>query len=173
MPSERKTTDHVEPSNAGAAMDLTYRKATEADLPAIVELLTDDVLGAVREIGLSDLSIYRRAFQEIATDPNQLLCVVESDNQTIGTLQLTFIAGMSRRGAKRGLIEAVRVERAHRGKGVGREMIAWAIQTCKEHGCVLVQLTTDKSRDAAHRFYSSLGFEASHVGFKLWIGTDG
>lgn len=130
-------------------------------------MLTDDALGKQREANTGDLSAYHRAFREIAADGNQFLCVVENDGQIVGTLQLTFITGLSRQGAKRGQIEAVRVARSHRNQGIGRAMFDWAIATCRSRGCTLIQLTTDRSRTDAHRFYASLGFEASHVGYKL------
>ncbi|RGP36101.1 GNAT family N-acetyltransferase [Pseudotabrizicola alkalilacus] len=130
-------------------------------------MLTDDALGRQREADRGDLSDYYSAFREIEADGNQLLCVVESAGQIVGTLQLTFIPGLSRRGAKRGQIEAVRVARSHRNQGIGRAMFDWAIATCRSRGCTLVQLTTDRARPEAHRFYESLGFDASHVGYKL------
>ncbi|MFN3524505.1 MAG: GNAT family N-acetyltransferase [Paracoccus sp. (in: a-proteobacteria)] len=148
-------------------MTLIFRKALEADLPAIVRMLADDELGMNRESGLADLSSYRRAFSEINADQNQFLCVAESNGHIVGTLQLTFIRGLSRGGAKRGQIEAVRVARDHRNKGVGRAMFYWAIEQCRAQNCTLVQLTTDNARPDAHRFYERLGFEASHVGYKL------
>lgn len=151
-------------------MTLVFRKARETDLPEIVSMLADDALGRNREASLKDPSPYQSALREIDADPNQFLCVVESDGHIVGTLQLTFIPGLSRGGAKRGQIEAVRVARGHRNKGIGREMFDWAIAQCRAHDCTLVQLTTDKTRSDAHRFYESLGFEASHVGFKLKLG---
>ena len=93
--------------------------------------------------------------------------MAEVEGAVVGTMQITFIPGLSRRGARRGLIEAVRVARSHRSAGVGRQMFDWAITLCREEGCALVQLTTDRSRTDAHRFYDSLGFLASHIGYKL------
>ena len=151
-------------------MTLVFRKALGIDLPAIVRMLTDDELGMNREDGSGDISSYRSAFLDIDSDPNQFLCVVESDGQVVGTLQLTFIPGLSRGGAKRGQIEAVRVARDRRNEGIGRAMFDWAIEQCHVQRCALVQLTTDKARPDAHRFYESLGFEASHVGYKLQFG---
>ena len=87
----------------------------------------------------------------------------------IGTLQLTFIPGLSRNGAKRGQIEAVRIVSDRRGGKLGEAMFAWAIRECRERGCSLVQLTTDKARPDAHRFYDRLGFEPTHIGYKLEI----
>lgn len=142
-----------------------FRRAVAADLPALVAMLADDPLGAGRE-GADD-SRYRHAFAAIDADPNQYLCTVELDGRIAGTLQLTFIAGLSRGGARRGQIEAVRVAREARGRGLGRAMMDWAIQRCREEGCAMVQLTTDRSRTDAHRFYERLGFENSHLGFKM------
>ena len=88
----------------------------------------------------------------------------------IGTLQLTFIPGISRMGAWRGLIEGVRVARDHQNAGLGGRMFSWAIEECRRRGCGLVQLTSDTSRDGAHRFYDRLGFTASHEGYKLFLG---
>lgn len=148
-------------------MTLAFRKALGTDLLAIVRLLADDELGMNREDGIGDIFSYRSAFLDIDADPNQFLCVVEDDGQVVGTLQLTFIPGLSRGGAKRGQIEAVRVARDRRNEGIGRAMFDWAIEQCHVQSCALVQLTTDKARPDAHRFYESLGFEASHVGYKL------
>lgn len=145
-----------------------FRRATAADLSAIVAMLADDTLGAARET--DDMAPYRQAFAAIDADPNQFLCVLEEDDQVIGTMQLTFIAGLSHRGARRGQIEAVRVHRDHRERGLGRQMILWAIERCRAERCVMVQLTTDRSRTDAHRFYDSLGFKASHLGYKLVLG---
>ena len=151
-------------------MALIYRKARETDLRGIVGMLADDEIGKGREAGIGDLSPYRDAFAEIDADPNQFLCVVESEGQVVGTLQLTFIPGLSRGGEKRGQIEAVRVAGDRRGEGIGRAMFDWAIEHCRARGCSMIQLTTDKTRADAHRFYENLGFEASHIGYKLRLG---
>ncbi|MDO9637655.1 MAG: GNAT family N-acetyltransferase [Pseudotabrizicola sp.] len=150
-------------------MALIFRKARAGDLATIVGLLADDDLGRQREDASRDLTAYQRAFEQIEADRNQFLCVAEEDGQVVGTLQLSFIPGLSRGGAKRGMIEAVRVAGDQRSKGVGRAMFDWAIATCRAEGCTLVQLTTDKTRPDAHRFYDALGFEASHVGYKLHL----
>lgn len=147
--------------------DITMRRATEADVAAIVAMLADDPLGAARE----DLSTpladsYVAAFRAIDTDPNQFLAVADRDGVVIGTLQLTVTPGLSRKGALRGTIEAVRVAADARGLGLGGQMIRWAVEECRRRGCVMVQLTSDASRKDAHRFYEGLGFTASHVGFK-------
>ncbi|MEN3953139.1 GNAT family N-acetyltransferase [Iodidimonas sp. SYSU 1G8] len=145
-----------------------YRRAVEADLPELVRLLADDELGSRRELReAEDQRPFRDAFHEIDSDPNQYLLVVEEDGALIGMLQLTFISGLARGGLKRGQIEAVRIARHRRSAGVGQAMVEWAISRCRDEGCGLVQLTTDRSRTDAHRFYERLGFEPSHVGYKL------
>jgi len=150
--------------------DPRYRRATAADVGAIVAMLADDLLGASRENASSAVNdCYRAAFEEIDADPNQFLCVVEDGPRIVGTLQLTFIPGLSRNGAKRGQIEAVRIVSDRRGGKLGEAMFAWAIRECRERGCSLVQLTTDKARPDAHRFYDRLGFEPTHIGYKLEI----
>ncbi|WP_226623231.1 GNAT family N-acetyltransferase [Alloyangia pacifica] len=146
------------------------RRATAADLEAIVALLADDVLGSSRETSSPVVDeCYRDAFTEIDADPNQFLCVVEQGPYIVGTLQLTFIPGLSRGGTKRGQIEAVRIARDRRGGGLGEAMFAWAISECRARGCSLVQLTTDRDRPGAHRFYGLLGFVPTHIGYKLKI----
>ncbi|MFN4060169.1 MAG: GNAT family N-acetyltransferase [Paracoccus hibiscisoli] len=142
------------------------RRARVTDLPAILALLADDPLGAGRE-DPTDIARYRTAFDQIDADPAQLLAIAEVAGRVVGTLQLTFIPGLSRGGALRGQIEAVRVARDQRGAGVGRAMMDWAIAECRERGCALVQLTTDRARPDAHRFYDGLGFVPSHLGYKL------
>jgi len=148
---------------------VTIRKARRDDLSAIVAMLADDALGLAREV-LSD-PVDRRyvaAFEAIEADDNQLLAVaVSPEGQVLGCLQISFIPGLSRLGLWRGQIESVRVAADARGRGIGRQMLAWAIDTCRARGCKLVQLTSDKRRDDAIRFYRSLGFEPTHEGFKL------
>ena len=146
------------------------RRALIDDLPAILDLLADDVLGQGREnIGLPPHPDYLDAFQAISDDPNQFFAVFEAEGDIVGCLQLSFIPGLSRQGAWRGQIESVRISSERRGAGLGREMISWAIDTCRERGCRLVQLTSDKTRPDAAEFYRSLGFAASHEGFKRSI----
>jgi GNAT superfamily N-acetyltransferase len=148
--------------------DPVFRRAKAEDLPAIVAMLADDELGATRENPSLPLDPrYQEAFAAIDTDANQFLLVAEVEGQVAGSLQLTFIAGIARFGLRRGQIEAVRVSRRLRGGGVGRAMFVFAIEECRRRGCALVQLTTDKSRTDAHRFYAGLGFVDSHEGFKL------
>jgi GNAT superfamily N-acetyltransferase len=147
------------------------RRAELRDLPAIIALLADDILGRSREI-VSDppAEPYVTAFQEIEEDPNQLLAVMVDGSDVVGTLQLSFIPGLARRGSKRGLIEAVRVASRRRGERLGERLFEWAITECRRRGCALVQLTTDRERLDAHRFYERLGFEPTHVGYKLKLG---
>ncbi|WP_184702201.1 GNAT family N-acetyltransferase [Rhizobium lusitanum] len=149
---------------------LVFRRASAADLTTIVTLLADDVLGAAREaVRPEDAAQYREAFSEIEADPNQFLCVVEDGSEIVGTFQLTIIPGLSRRGAKRAQIESVRVSHSRRNEQIGEAMFKWAIDYSRSHGCALMQLTTDKARPDAHRFYDRMGFEPTHVGYKLQL----
>ncbi|NDW05287.1 GNAT family N-acetyltransferase [Jiella pacifica] len=145
-------------------------KATEADLPAIVGLLADDYRGRVREDPSLPLDpAYLEAFAAIAADQHQILAVARLDDAIVGTLQLSFLPGLSHKGAWRGQIEAVRVASHLRGQGLGAELIAWAVDTCRARGCRMVQLTSDATRLDTHRFYERLGFTQSHLGFKLTL----
>ncbi|MGW3913522.1 N-acetyltransferase family protein [Streptomyces sp. NPDC005070] len=146
--------------------DLEIRAAVADDVPAIVAMLADDPLGAQRE-SPDDLGPYLAALERLSRDPNQHLVVAVRDGRIVGTLQLTVIPGLARRGATRSVIEAVRIHSAERGSGLGTELIEWAVEESRRQDCQLVQLTSDASRTEAHRFYERLGFEASHVGFKL------
>ncbi|HEY7383021.1 MAG TPA: GNAT family N-acetyltransferase [Beijerinckiaceae bacterium] len=148
--------------------DVVFRRAASSDLPAIVRLLAEDELGREREDARLPLDqAYAEAFRAIDADPNQLLAVAVDGADVVGTLQLSFIPGLARKGAWRGQIEAVRIAASRRGSGLGRRMFAWAIGECRARGCRLVQLTTDRKRPEAHRFYERLGFVASHTGYKL------
>ena len=148
--------------------DVQVRKMQNADLPGILQLLADDELGQLREmLQVTPHDDYLRAFTAIDADPNQYLAVFEKNDDIIGCLQISFIPGLSRRGAMRGQIESVRVAANVRGNGYGTLMMAWAIEKCHEQGCSLVQLTSDKTRKDAQRFYQELGFVPSHEGFKL------
>ncbi|MFB7052527.1 GNAT family N-acetyltransferase [Streptomyces vinaceus] len=142
------------------------RPATEEDLPAIVALLADDPLGATRE-SPDDLTPYLAAFKRLTDDPHQRVVVAVRENRVVGTLQLTIVPGLSRKGATRSIIEGVRVHADERGSGLGTRFIQWAIEESRRENCQLVQLTSDVTRTDAHRFYERLGFTASHVGFKL------
>ncbi|NGN68769.1 GNAT family N-acetyltransferase [Streptomyces sp. A7024] len=145
--------------------DLVIRPATRDDIADIVAMLAHDPIAAQRE-SPDDLGVYDAAFDRLAADPNQHLVVAVRDGRTVGTLQLTVIPGLSRKGAVRSIVEAVRIHHSERGSGLGSELMEWAVEESRRLGCVLVQLTSDARREDAHRFYERLGFEASHVGFK-------
>ena len=148
---------------------VVLRRAAAEDVPAIVDLLAADQLGATRD-GVNtaeDLAAYQRAFRAIDADPAHILMVAQAGQQLVGTLQLSFIPGLARRGALRAQIEAVRVHESYRDRGLGAAMMGWAVEEARRRGCALVQLTTDKARPDAHRFYERLGFVASHQGMKL------
>jgi GNAT superfamily N-acetyltransferase len=150
--------------------DISIRSACREDLPAIVALLADDPLGRTREQFADPLpDAYWRAFDGIAAQSGNHLFVAEQDRAVVGCLQLTVIPGLSRRGMTRGLIEAVRVGAAYRGRGIGEQLIRHAIAIARNAGCGLIELTSDTSRFDAHRFYERLGFVASHVGLKLGL----
>ncbi|MCX4448037.1 MULTISPECIES: GNAT family N-acetyltransferase [unclassified Streptomyces] len=146
--------------------DLDIRRATADDLAEIVALLADDPLGAQRE-SPDDLAPYRSALRRLTDDPNQHMMVAVREKRVVGTLQLTVIPGLSRRGSTRSVIEGVRIHADERGSGLGTRLIQWAVDESRRQGCQLVQLTSDATRTDAHRFYERLGFVASHVGFKL------
>ena len=148
---------------------MTFRKATREDLPAIVAMLADDILGSKREQFEDPLpEFYYKAFDHLSKNDDQELTVVENESrEIIGTLHLTFLTYLTYRGGTRAQIEAVRIRSDQRGKGLGEKMFRWAINRAKGRGCHLVQLTTDKARPDTLRFYERLGFKASHVGMKL------
>jgi ribosomal protein S18 acetylase RimI-like enzyme len=149
---------------------LSFRKAERADLERIVQMLADDPLGSKREAYTLPLSSnYERAFSAIVEDGNNELVVAEQAGVVVGVLQITFIPYLTHQGSWRALIEGVRVSAEARSSGVGRRLFLWAINRAREHGCRLVQLTSDKSRPDAIRFYQSLGFIASHEGLKLQL----
>jgi len=133
-----------------------------------VRLLVDDQLGAGRD-STDDLEPYLKAFEDIDADSSQHLMVADLGGEVVGTLQLTIIPGLARKGALRGQVEAVRVRSDQRGGGLGGKLMDWAIEESRRRGCALVQLTSDQSRVDAHRFYLRLGFAASHQGFKLTL----
>jgi GNAT superfamily N-acetyltransferase len=145
------------------------RRAEARDVPAIVDLLAADQLGATRDGARTeaDQAAYRRAFEAIDGDPAHLLVAAEDGGEIVATFQLSFLPGLARRGALRAQIEAVRVRGDYRGRGLGEALMAWAIAEARRRDCALVQLTSDKSRQAAHRFYARLGFVATHEGMKL------
>lgn len=149
---------------------LTFRQAKRADLERIVQLLADDPLGAKRDVfSIPISSSYERAFDAIVEDSNNELIVVEQTGTVVGVLQITFIPNLTHMGSWRALIEGVRVAAEARSSGVGRRLFLWAISRARERGCRLIQLTSDKARPDAIRFYQSLGFIASHEGLKLQV----
>lgn len=150
---------------------VVVRRAEADDVPAIIDLIAADQLGATRD-GVrtaADLAAYQAAFAAIDRDPAHLLVVGQAGADIVATMQLSFLPGLARRGALRAQIEAVRVDRAYRSHGLGSAIVTWAIGESRRRNCALVQLTTDKSRAAAHRFYERLGFTASHEGMKLTL----
>ena len=148
--------------------ELRFREARRDEVAALVALLADDALGKQREESAESLPAeYLDAFEAIDADPNHELIVAERSGELVGVLQLSFLPGLSHRGAWRAQIEGVRVASSARGGGLGRTLLEHAIARARERGCRLVQLTSDKRRADAQRFYASLGFEATHEGFKL------
>lgn len=150
-------------------MKLVMRKAVRNDVPAIVAMLTDDILGLVREKA-DDLDPYFAAFDAMAHDPNNIIYVACAEaGSVVGTFQLVYMQGLSLAASKRAEIEAVRVHSSVRGQGIGKQMFVWAVEKARSDGCNLLQLTTNKKRVAGQRFYDQLGFEASHVGYKMML----
>lgn len=150
------------------------RQAQREDVAAIVGLLAQDEVVGGREKNTQPLpQAYYDAFEEIARSSDNTLVVAEIEGAIVGTLQLTLIPNMSRQGGKRALVEAVFVDGRYRGLGIGRKLMQWVIDTARESDCSLVQLTTNKQRQAAHRFYESLGFVGSHTGMKLVLEQGG
>ncbi|HEY1798738.1 MAG TPA: GNAT family N-acetyltransferase [Stellaceae bacterium] len=147
---------------------ITIREAHLDDIPAIVALLADDPLGRTRE-DPADLAAYREAFDEIAAQSGNMVLVAQAGGAVVGCLQLTIIPGLARSGMRRGQIEGVRIAVGQRGQRLGERLMAEAIERARAAGCGLVQLTTDRSRPDAHRFYERLGFTASHLGMKLML----
>ena len=149
-------------------MTTRIRQAERSELSSIVRLLADDPLGSARERVAEPLPVeYERAFDAITADPNNELAVAIVDDRLAGVLQLTFLPNLTYRGRWRAQVEGVRVARAFRSRGIGRELLEWAIARAREHGCHMVQLTTDKTRPDALAFYAGVGFAASHEGMKL------
>ena len=146
---------------------LTIRPATADDIPHIVALYADDDLGRARDSAAVDEESYRRAFTAIDGDPHHVLAVGEIAAEVVATLLLSFLPGLSRGGSWRAQIEAMRVSSAIRGQGIGQRMLDWALAEARLRRCRLVQLTSDRTRTEAHRFYERAGFVPSHVGFKL------
>ena len=157
-------------SNGGTKMEkeIKFREAAIDDMDCIVAMLADDVLGSKRERYEQPLpDSYIKAFNAVDFDPNNELIVACIGEQVVGVQQITFTPFLTHQGGWRATIEGVRTSSSVRGKGVGTELIKWAIQRAKERGCHLIQLTTDKKRADALRFYECLGFVATHEGLKL------
>lgn len=149
-------------------MEISFRIATEHDVDTIVKMIANDPLGSKRERYEQPLpESYIQAFQAISSDPNNELIVACHNNEVIGVQQITFTPYLTHQGGWRATIEGVRTLSTERGKGIGSELIRYAIQRAKERGCHLIQLTTDKQREDALRFYERLGFQATHEGLKM------
>ncbi len=148
--------------------ELKFRLATTDDLPYIISMLADDILGATREKFEATLSDnYLKAFEKIANDPNQELTIVEMNGEKVATFQLTFIQYLTHQGGLRAQIEAVRTNSKHRGRGIGKKVFEYVIDRAKQKGCNMIQLTSDKKRPEAIKFYEAIGFTATHEGMKL------
>ncbi|MCD2192781.1 GNAT family N-acetyltransferase [Actinomycetospora endophytica] len=146
---------------------LFVRRAVADDVRALAALLGADPVTAARgDSGDGDLADYGRGFAAVDADPHQLLVVLTGAEAVVGTLQISFLPGLARRGAWRGQLESVHVAASAQGRGLGSWLVGWAVDECRRRGCGLVQLTSASEREGAHRFYERLGFAASHVGFK-------
>lgn len=158
-------------SSFATAIPALFRSATQSDLSKIVRILADDPLGSKREhFSEPLLPAYMQAFQSIESDPNNdIVLAVNHNDELLGLLQLTYIPNLTYQGRWRALIEGVRVLSEHRSRGIGQALIEHAVECARKRGCLMVQLTSDKSRADALRFYSSLGFKATHEGFKLML----
>jgi GNAT superfamily N-acetyltransferase len=148
--------------------ELIFRPAKREDLPSIVRLLAEDELGSQRERFENPLpESYYEAFEQIGNDSNHELTVAELSGNVVGTLHLAFLPSISYQGGLRAQVESVRVDERFRGRGIGGEMVRWVIERARRRDAHLIQLTTHRSREDAHRFYERLGFTKSHVGMKL------
>lgn len=160
--------DSYSPSQSTDSGALSFRDARRDDLPELVRMLADDPLGARREVFSNPLAAgYAEAFAAIKADPNNELIVAVLDGVPVGMLQITFIPYLTYQGGWRALIEGVRVSSGARSHGIGAAMLQWAIECARSRHCVMVQLTTDREREDALRFYERLGFVPSHHGMKL------
>ena len=152
---------------------LLFRDATPEDIPTMLFLShAGDARGSETpplDPATLDDPRYRAAFDEISADPNHRLIIAEKDGEVIGTLQISLLPGLPRFGMKRGILENVHIRADQRGTGLGTQMVQWAIERCREANCGMVQLTSNKVRTDAHRFYRKLGFSQSHEGFKLFL----
>jgi GNAT superfamily N-acetyltransferase len=151
-------------------LQVSFREAKRDDIPAIVGLLADDPLGSTRETPGEELpEAYWTAYEAIDRDPNNMLIVAEIDGRVAGTLQLTYIPSLAYTGGERAQIEGIRVAAEQRGHGVGQKLIAWVVEQARARGCRVVQLTTDRQRPDAIRFYQKIGFVPSHMGMKYHL----
>jgi GNAT superfamily N-acetyltransferase len=150
-------------------MRLHHRRGTPDDLPFIVRQIVEDSVVPTGDDPTASDPHYAAAFAVIDADPNQEIWIAELDGEPVGSFQLTYIPGLMRRGMWRGQVEGVHIAPAHRNKGLGAEMMQFAVERCRERGCGVVQLTSNKKRLDAHRFHRRLGFEQSHEGFKLYL----
>lgn len=149
---------------------LSYRNATIDDLPLILALIVEDSVISTGDDPADAMNAdYTSALAAIDDDPNNEMIVAEENGVPVGCFQLTYLPGLMRRGAWRGMIEVVHVAESHRNRGLGSAMMLWALERCRERGCAMVQLTSNKLRTDAHRFYERLGFKRSHEGFKLYF----
>lgn len=149
-------------------IETTIRPATRDDLAFIIALIEEDsVYGSTEDAANPQAPGYLAALAAIDADPNQMLLIATLDGEPVGTFQLTFTPGISRRGAWRCTVENVHVSATHRNKRIGEQMMAWAADQARARGCAFVQLTSNKQRTDAHRFYERIGFSKSHEGFKL------
>ena len=149
---------------------IRFRDAGRNDIAAVVRLLAADVLGSTREAVMDEVDpAYVEAFEAIVRDPNNRLIVADVEGEVVGCMQITCIPNMTFKGGRRLQIEGVRVGSSVRGQGLGRTMIGWAIDLARVEKCRLVQLTTNRARDDAMRFYEELGFESTHIGYKMYL----
>lgn len=148
--------------------NLNFRVATIHDLQDIIKMLSDDPLGATREKADDYPSDkYIKAFNNINSDPNQELTIVELNGVKVATFHLTFIQYLTHQGGLRAQVEAVRTDSKFRGQGIGKKVFAYIIERAKQKGCIMLQLTTDKKRPDAIKFYESIGFVSTHEGMKF------
>ena len=151
-----------------AIPSITIRRARHDDVAAIVAMLANDHLGRARERLEHPLpASYREAFERLDADPNITLVVAEEAGRIVGSLQLCILPGLSSQGASRGLIEDVRVASDRRSRGIGEQLVQWAVSEARARGCRLVELLTHQTRVDAQRFYERLGFAKSHVGMTI------
>jgi GNAT superfamily N-acetyltransferase len=149
---------------------LTFRNARPDDLPFVIALIVEDsVVESGDDAADAMHADYRNALAAIDADPNEEMIIVELEGEPVGCFQLSYLPGLMRRGMWRGQIEVVHVAAAKRNSGLGTQMMRWAIERCRERNCGMVQLTSNKKRLDAHRFYERLGFARSHEGFKLYL----